>query len=104
MQVLPAAQAGYPRLGPGRSEFGTPGYDQAEKGGDDRLRNTEGLVPEVERYTRIYRGRHELIDHIMISHALTESVEEVTTGGEMCRRSVTLRVRVTARKHQTINR
>lgn len=68
-------------LGPGGSEFGTSGYDRADKGDATRLWNTAGLIPEEERYTRIYRGRRELIDHIMISHALTEAVEEVTTGG-----------------------
>lgn len=66
---------------PGGSEFGTKGYDRADMSDATRLWNTAGLIPEEERYTRIYRGRRESIDHIMISHALTESVEEVTTGG-----------------------
>jgi endonuclease/exonuclease/phosphatase family metal-dependent hydrolase len=68
-------------LGPGGSEFGTSGYERADKGDATRLWNTAGLIPEEERYTRIYRGRHELIDHTMVSHALTEAVDEVTTGG-----------------------
>lgn len=69
-------------LGPGGSEFGTAGYYQADKGDATRLWNLAGLIPEEERFTRIYRGRGELIDHIMLSHALTETVDTVTTGGE----------------------
>lgn len=69
-------------LGPGGSEFGTAGYDRPDKGDAARLWNLAGLIPEEERYTRIYRGRRELIDHIMVSHALTEKVEAVTTGGD----------------------
>lgn len=67
-------------LGPGGSEFGTPGYDQADKGDVHRLWNVAPLIPEEERYSRVYRGRRELIDHLMVSHALTEVVAEVTTG------------------------
>lgn len=28
----------------------------------------------------MYRGRGELIDHLLVSHVLTEKVEAVTTG------------------------
>ncbi|WP_210602859.1 endonuclease/exonuclease/phosphatase family protein [Brevibacterium oceani] len=68
-------------LGPGGSEFGTTGFDRADKGDADRMWNLEQLIPEKERFTRIYRGQRELIDHILVSHALTDSVESVTTGG-----------------------
>lgn len=44
-------------VGPGGSEFGTSGYDRADKGDATRLWNNDaGLIPEEERYTRIYRG------------------------------------------------
>lgn len=43
--------------------------------------NLESLIPEEERFTRIYRGQRELIDHLLVSHALTDSIESVTTGG-----------------------
>lgn len=68
-------------LGPGGSEFGTTGFDRADKGDANRMWNLERLIPEAERFTRIYRGQRELIDHILISHALTGAIESVTTGG-----------------------
>lgn len=68
-------------LGSGGSESGTSGYDRADKGDAARLWNTTGLIPEEERINRIYRGRGEQVDHILISHGLTESVELITTGG-----------------------
>ena len=42
--------------------------------------NLELLIPEDERFTRIYRCQRELIDHILVSHALTDSIDSVTTG------------------------
>ena len=68
-------------LGPGGSEFGTTGFDRTDKGDADRMWNLEQLISEEERFTRIYRGQRELIDHILVSHALTDSVVSVTTGG-----------------------
>ena len=68
-------------LGPGGSEFGSTGFDRADKGDADRMWNLELLIPEDERFTRIYRCQRELIDHILVSHALTDSIDSVTTGG-----------------------
>jgi endonuclease/exonuclease/phosphatase family metal-dependent hydrolase len=67
-------------LGPPGSEIGTPGYDQPDAGDRTRLWNLAALIPEPERYSRIYRGRRELIDHLLVSHALRDSVTAVTTG------------------------
>lgn len=69
-------------LGPGGSEVGTTGYERADKGDAMRMWNLAGLIPEDRQFTRIYRGRGELIDHIMVSHALTTKVDSVTTGRE----------------------
>lgn len=66
-------------LGPGGSEFGSAGYERTDKGDAARLWNLAGLLPEDERFSRVYRGRGELIDHLLVSHALTEQVESVTT-------------------------
>lgn len=33
-------------------------------------------IPEANRYSRIYRGRPELIDHILASHAVTSLVKD----------------------------
>jgi predicted extracellular nuclease len=67
-------------LGPPGSEIGTPGYDQPDSGDGSRLWKLAALIPEPERYSRIYRGRRELIDHLLVSHALRDSVTAVTTG------------------------
>ncbi|OLT03142.1 hypothetical protein BJF90_26930 [Pseudonocardia sp. CNS-004] len=39
-------------------------------------------MPAAERFSRIYRGRPELIDHILASHQVTHAVADraVTTG------------------------
>ncbi|MCP2253837.1 Endonuclease/Exonuclease/phosphatase family protein [Prauserella aidingensis] len=67
-------------LGPGGSEFGTAGYERSDKGDAHRLWNVAPLIPEQQRYSRVYRGRRELIDHLLVSHALADAVTEVTTG------------------------
>lgn len=68
-------------LGPGGSEFGTGGYKREDQGDAARMWNLAPLIAEEQRFTRVYRGRGELIDHLMVSHALTETAESVTTGG-----------------------
>ena len=65
--------------GPPGSEIGTPGFDQPDQGDGQRLWNLAPLIPEAQRFSRIYRGRGELIDHLLVSHALVKSVETVTT-------------------------
>ncbi|HET6918743.1 MAG TPA: endonuclease/exonuclease/phosphatase family protein, partial [Jiangellaceae bacterium] len=76
------AQAGTTQilLGPPGSEIGTAGYNQPDSGEGARLWNLAGQIPEAERYSRIYRGRRELIDHLLVSHALRDAVAAVTTG------------------------
>jgi endonuclease/exonuclease/phosphatase family metal-dependent hydrolase len=69
--------------GPPGSEIGTAGYNQPDQGDGQRLWNLAAArIPETERYTRIYRGRPELIDHILASHQVTHAVADgdVTTG------------------------
>jgi predicted extracellular nuclease len=38
------------------------------------------LIPEPQRFSRVYRGRGELIDHLLVSHVLVKAVQTVTTG------------------------
>jgi endonuclease/exonuclease/phosphatase family metal-dependent hydrolase len=64
-------------LGPPGSELGTAGADRPDKGDAFRLWNLAPLIPEDRRYSRVYRGRKELIDHILVSHALHDRVQEV---------------------------
>jgi endonuclease/exonuclease/phosphatase family metal-dependent hydrolase len=67
--------------GPPGSEIGTPGFSRPDSGDRQRLWNLAPRIPPEQRYSRIYRGRAELIDHILLSHALVHSVAEgaVTT-------------------------
>lgn len=68
--------------GPPGSEVGTGGFDHPDSGDAQRLWNTAAFIPEGERWSRVYRGRRELIDHVFVSHALVRSVVGATTGGE----------------------
>ncbi len=59
--------------GPAGSEIGTAGFAQGDQGDGYRLWNLAPLLPTVggmPAYTRRYRGRGELIDHCLASHAL----------------------------------
>ena len=64
-------------LGPPGSELGTAGANRPDLGDAWRLWNLAPLLPADQQYSRIYRGRGELIDHILISHALVDRVEQV---------------------------
>lgn len=67
-------------LGPPGSEIGTPAFDHPDGGDAARLWNLAPRIPDDRRYSRVYRGRHELIDHILVSHALLARVDAVFTG------------------------
>lgn len=54
------------RLGDRHGRF----RDRADLGDGDRLWNLAPLIPEAERFSRIYRGRPELIDRIFASSFL----------------------------------
>jgi len=63
-------------LGPPGSEIGTAGYDRPDGGDGQRLWNLAPRIPEANRYSRVYHGRPELIDHILASHAVTVRVAD----------------------------
>jgi endonuclease/exonuclease/phosphatase family metal-dependent hydrolase len=65
--------------GPSGSEIGTGGFDHPDKGDAWRLWNLASLIPEAERFSRVFRSRGELIDHVLVSHALVGRVDEVHT-------------------------
>jgi endonuclease/exonuclease/phosphatase family metal-dependent hydrolase len=67
-------------LGPPGSEIGTPGFDRPDQGEQARLYNLAPLIPAERRFSRVFRGRGELIDHILVSHALVNRVTDVDTG------------------------
>lgn len=49
-------------LGPGGSEIGTAGEKRPDRGDGSRLWDLAPLILAEHRYSRIYRGQHELID------------------------------------------
>ena len=58
-------------LGPPGSEIGTRGFDRDDAGDAERLWNVAPrILPEERRFSRVFNGRPELIDHILVSHAL----------------------------------
>ena len=69
------------RNGPTGSEIGTGGLNQPDHGDRQRLWNLAPHIPEAQRFSRIYRGREELIDHIFVSYALVGKIaqDHVTT-------------------------
>ncbi len=67
-------------LGPPGSEIGSPGFDRPDGGDASRLWNIAPLIPEQRRFSRRFRGRGELIDHVLVSHALVDRVEQADTG------------------------
>jgi len=67
-------------LGPPGSEWGTSGYDRPDKGDGSRLWSLATRIEASQRYSRKYRGRLELIDHLLVSHALRDKVSTVTAG------------------------
>lgn len=76
----PAAATTQILLGPPGSEIGTPGFPRPDSGDGARLWNLAPLIPEKRRFSRVFRGRGELIDHILVSHALVQRVEQLDTG------------------------
>lgn len=76
----PAAATTQILCGPPGSEIGTVGFSRPDAGDRQRLWNLAALIPEDDRYSRVYRGRHELIDHIFVSAALVHDVTTVDAG------------------------
>jgi endonuclease/exonuclease/phosphatase family metal-dependent hydrolase len=61
--------------GPPGSQPGTGGFDPADAGDPQRLFNVTGFIPPERRYSRIFEGKKELIDHIMVSRALVPQID-----------------------------
>jgi endonuclease/exonuclease/phosphatase family metal-dependent hydrolase len=60
--------------GPPGSELETPGFARPDQGDGDRMFNLgPRILPAERRFTRIFRGRPELIDHIFVSHFLASN-------------------------------
>ncbi len=68
-------------LGPPGSELGSAGFDRPDRGDPWRLWNLAPLIPAEHRYTRVFAGRRELIDHILVSRFLVTRSVSVDTAG-----------------------
>lgn len=64
--------------GPPGSELGTIGFARRDNGDTSRLFNLAPLLRDEQRFSRIYRGRHELIDHIFVSRFLADPTRSPT--------------------------
>jgi endonuclease/exonuclease/phosphatase family metal-dependent hydrolase len=63
--------------GPPGSQIGTGGFDRPDRGDAVRLWNLAPLIPADERFSRVFEGQPELIDHIMVNHSLVGHVADV---------------------------
>ncbi len=65
--------------GPPGSQYGTGGYGPPDRGDAQRLWATGYAMTPPENWSRINQGRPELIDHVLVSHALAEHLVEART-------------------------
>jgi endonuclease/exonuclease/phosphatase family metal-dependent hydrolase len=64
---VPEAQTSLILTGPPGSQIGTLGFGRPDKGDDARLFNLAPVIPQERRFSRIERGRPELLDQILAS-------------------------------------
>lgn len=74
----PAAATSQLLLGPSGSEIGTMGFDRPDQGDAARLFNTDVLIDEQRRYSRVHRGVGELLDQVLASEELFPRTDGVT--------------------------
>jgi endonuclease/exonuclease/phosphatase family metal-dependent hydrolase len=67
---VPEAQTSLLLNGPEGSEIGTAGFDRPDRGDDARLFNVSNSIPQERRFSRVHRGRPELLDQIFASEEL----------------------------------
>lgn len=52
------------------SEIGTAGFNRPDRGDQARLFNLAPLIAQERRFSRVFKGNGELIDHILVSEEL----------------------------------
>ena len=67
---VPEAQTSLLLTGPTGSELGTQGFSRPDAGDDARLFNVAAALPANRNFSRIHRGRGELLDQIFASEEL----------------------------------
>lgn len=70
MNDVPEAATNQLLHGPGGSQISTAGFNRLDRGDDARLFNLAPLIDETRRFSRVYQGAGELIDHIFVSQEL----------------------------------
>jgi endonuclease/exonuclease/phosphatase family metal-dependent hydrolase len=66
---VPEAQTSLILTGPPGSEIGTLGFSRPDQGDDVRLFNLAPAIAQPRRFSRVHRGRGELLDQIFASEA-----------------------------------
>jgi endonuclease/exonuclease/phosphatase family metal-dependent hydrolase len=62
--------------GPPGSQPGSGAFDIADAGDGERLFNVTGFIPADRRFSRIFQGEKELIDHILVSSNLVPTLDK----------------------------
>jgi endonuclease/exonuclease/phosphatase family metal-dependent hydrolase len=77
--------------GPPGSELETAGFGRPDHGDGQRMWNLALRIPVEQRFSRVFRGRRELIDHVFASRMLLSPLPDVTTAaaGPATLRSIT---------------
>jgi endonuclease/exonuclease/phosphatase family metal-dependent hydrolase len=70
MNDVPEAATTQILHGPPGSELGTSGFDRPDRGDDARLFNLAPRIAEERRFSRVFRGRGELLDRVLVSAEL----------------------------------
>jgi endonuclease/exonuclease/phosphatase family metal-dependent hydrolase len=65
--------------GPPGSQIGSGGFDHPDQGDPQRLWDVGYKMIPPNDYSRINQGRHELIDHILVSHTVVGHLNDATT-------------------------
>jgi hypothetical protein len=66
-------------FGPPGSQIGTGGFSHPDHGDPQRLWDVGYAMPPPNNFSRINQGRPELIDHILVSHALVGHLHGAAT-------------------------
>ena len=66
-------------FGPPGSQLGTGGFDHPDQGDAQRLWDVGYEMVPPDNYSRINQGRKELIDHVLVSHAMVGHLTDAAT-------------------------
>jgi endonuclease/exonuclease/phosphatase family metal-dependent hydrolase len=64
-------------FGPPGSQIGSGGFDRPDKGDQQRLWDLSPRMPSGKDYSRVFEGRKELIDQVLVSAALVKTLQSI---------------------------